>query len=136
MLKDVNGLDHLILAFENLEKKVVVFPNRFKERWEQLNVGEKYSIKYFEQESENPNHDKFILLGFKHLSKAKKKTKIKKTKKIKVKIEKELELFKTEARLLVKEQLKNFKNKDYLLLTFENIERNLLSFPNNKGEKR
>lgn len=62
-MKDVNGKDFLILNFENIERKVVVFPTKMETRWDQLIINENYKLTISKQNKNK--HDKDFLIGFK-----------------------------------------------------------------------
>jgi hypothetical protein len=62
ILKDVNNNDHLILTFENLKRKLIIFPKSLKNRWNELEEGKKYKIMFAIQT--DGKHEKDILLNF------------------------------------------------------------------------
>lgn len=62
-MKDTNGKDFLILTFENIERKVVVFPTKMENRWDQLIVNENYKLTIAKQNKDKREKD--FLIGFK-----------------------------------------------------------------------
>ncbi|WNE41624.1 MAG: hypothetical protein AM1032_000364 [Mycoplasmataceae bacterium] len=62
-MKDINNKDFLILTFENIERKVVVFPTKMESRWDQLIVNENYKLTIARQNKNKREKD--FLIGFK-----------------------------------------------------------------------